>query len=61
MFQGEPLKMMVGFMLVQGLEQLYQFVKKNGWNQITEVMEQPWDGKTCSVTTIDGSVLTFFE
>jgi AraC family transcriptional regulator len=61
MFRGEPLKMMVGFMLVQGVEQLYRFVKKNGWNQITEVKEQPWGGKTCSVTTIDGSVLTFFE
>jgi hypothetical protein len=46
-------------MLVQGVEQLYQFVKKNGWNQISEVIEQPWGGKTCSVTTIDGSILTF--
>jgi len=61
MFKGEPLKMMVGFMLVQGIDQLYQFVKKNGWNQITEVKEQPWGGKTCSVTTTDGSILTFFE
>ncbi len=61
MFRGEPLNRMVGFMLVQGVEQLYQYVKKNGWNQITEVIEQPWGGKTCSVTTIDGSVLTFFE
>lgn len=61
MFKGEPLKMMVGFMLVQGVEQLYRFVKKNGWNHITEVQEQPWGGKTCSVTTIDGSILTFFE
>lgn len=61
MFKGEPLNRMVGFMLVQGVEQLYQFVKMNGWNQITEVKEQPWGGKTCSVTTIDGSILTFFE
>lgn len=53
--------MMIGFMLVQGVEQLYRFVKKNGWNQITEVKEQPWGGKTCSVTTVDGSILTFFE
>ncbi|HKL98872.1 MAG TPA: helix-turn-helix domain-containing protein [Mobilitalea sp.] len=61
MFKGEPLKMMVGFMLIQGVDQLYQFVKKNGWNQITEIKEEPWGGKTCSVTTIDGSSLTFFE
>lgn len=61
MFQGEPLQMMVGFMLVQGVEQLHRFVKKKGWNHITEVKDQPWGGKTCSVTTIDGSILTFFE
>lgn len=61
MFKGEPLKVMVGFMMVQGVEQLYQFVKKNGWNQITDVKEQPWGGNTCSITTIDGSILKFFE
>lgn len=61
LFMGEPQQMMVAFMLVQGIEQLYQFVKKKGWNQITEIKEEPWGGKTCSVTTIDGSILTFFE
>ena len=61
LFRGEPFNMMVGFMLVQGIEQLYGFVRRNGWNQITEVKEQPWGGKTCSITTIDGSILTFFE
>ncbi len=61
LFKGEPLQMMVGFMLVQGVEQLYNYVKKNGWNQISEVKLEPWGGKTCSVITIDGSVLSFFE
>lgn len=61
MFKGDSLQRMVGFMLVQGVEQLYEFVKKSGWNQITEVITEPWGGKTCEVTTIDGSVLKFFE
>lgn len=61
LFRGEPIKRTVGFMLVQGVDQLYSYVKSQGWNQITEVQSQPWGGKTCSVTTIDGSVLTFFE
>ena len=61
MFNGEPLKHMVGFMLVQGVENLYTFVKSRGWNEISDVEVQPWGGKTCSVTTIDGSILTFFE
>ena len=61
MFKGDPLPMMVAFMLVQGVEQLYEFVKMNGWNQITEAITEPWGGKTCEVTTIDGSILKFFE
>lgn len=61
MFRGEPSERTVGFMLVQGVEQLHAYVKSHGWNQITDVVAQPWGGKTCSVTTIDGSILTFFE
>lgn len=61
MFRGGPIQRTVGFMLVQGVEQLYSYVKAQGWNDITEVQSQPWGGKTCSVTTIDGSILTFFE
>lgn len=61
MFKGEPLPRMVGFMLVQGIDKLYKFVKKSGWNQITAVTTELWGGKTCKVTTIDGSVLEFFE
>lgn len=61
MFKGEPLLMMVGFMLVQGVEQLHKYVKNSGWKQITEVITEPWGGKTCEVTTIDGSILKFFE
>jgi AraC family transcriptional regulator len=61
MFQGEPLKIVVGFMLVQGIEQLYSFAKRNGWEKVTKVVAEPWGGKTCEVTTIDGSILKFFE
>ncbi|MCD2347844.1 VOC family protein [Clostridium guangxiense] len=61
MFKGKPIQTMVGFMLVQGIDQLYEFVKKSGWNQIAEVITEPWGGKTCEVITIDGSILRFFE
>lgn len=61
MFNGDPLPIMAAFILVQGIEQLYSFAKKSGWNQITEVITEPWGGKTCQVTTIDGSILKFFE
>ena len=61
LFNGEPSKGVVGFIMVQGLEKFRQFVLTNGWDQITEIEVQPWGGNECRVTTIDGSVLRFFE
>lgn len=61
LFKGEPEERVVGFMLITGVDNLYKFIKLNGWNKVTEVKEEVWGGKTCSVTTIDGCVLTFFE
>lgn len=61
LFLGEPQKRIVGFMLIQGVEQLYSFVKKNGWDNISEVITESWGAKTCEVTTIDGCILKFFE
>lgn len=61
MFFGEPSKRTVAFMRVEGIEQLYSFVKKNGWDQITEIKTQQWGGKECDVTTIDGSIMRFFQ
>ena len=61
LFKGEPSKGEVGFINIQGLNTFYQFVKDNGWNQISDIYEQPWGAKECSVTTIDGSIIRFFE
>jgi len=61
-FLGEPSQGQVGFMVVQGgLDNLYNFVKGNGWDKITEPVAQPWGARACFVTTIDGSVLQFTE
>lgn len=60
-FNGEPHKRTTAFINVQDIGKLYSFVKENGWNEITEVKKQPWGGKTCHVTTIDDSILTFCE
>lgn len=61
MFKGEPIKRMISFMLVSDVQKLYDFVKDNDWNEITEVEKEPWGGKICSVTTVDGSILRFFD
>ena len=62
LFKGEPaVGTFVGFIRLQGLEQFRNFVLANGWEQVTEIYPQPWGAKECQVTTVDGSVLRFFE
>ena len=61
LFIGQPSKQTVAFMRVEGIEQLYAFVKNSGWTQITEIKTQPWGGKECDVITIDGNVMRFFQ
>lgn len=58
---GEPVKNVIAFMCVEGLDELHAFVKKSGWKQITDIIEEPWGARECQVTTIDGSILKFFE
>ncbi len=61
MFVGEPGGGEISFMQVQGIESLYEHVTKSGWDKITPVEVQPWGGKVCRVTTIDGYVIRIFE
>ncbi len=61
MFYGEPIQGLVAFMQVQGIDALYQYVKFHNWERISEVTQEPWGGKTCTVTTTDGCLLRFFE
>jgi len=62
LFRGEAAKgVVVGFIMVQGLERFRQFVLGNGWNEITEIVPQPWGANECSVTTIDGCIIRVFE
>ncbi|MBE5893285.1 MAG: helix-turn-helix domain-containing protein [Lachnospiraceae bacterium] len=61
MFYGEPSNKVVAFMRVDNIENLYAHVKRSGWNQIGEITKQPWGGKECCVTTVDGGELKFFQ
>ena len=60
-FCGTPESCMISFMQVKGIDKMYDYVKFNGWDKITEVVTQPWGGKTCSLTTIDGYIINIFE
>jgi len=61
LFRGEASRGVVGFIMVQGLEEFRRFVLANGWEQISQIEAQPWGANECFITTIDGCVLRFFE
>lgn len=61
MFKGEPEPRVISFMQVQGIEKMYEYITSKGWDKITEIIIQPWGGKTCSLTTIDGYIINIFE
>lgn len=61
LFLGEPVQGVVGFIMVQGLEKLREMVINKGWKQVSGIEPQPWGANEFRITTIDGSVLRFFE
>lgn len=61
MFFGEPENRVISFMQVQGIEKMHQYITSKGWDKITEIVIQPWGGKTCELTTVDGYVIRIFE
>lgn len=61
MFRGEPTTQIVAFMRVDSIDNLHAYVKKNGWTQISEITTQHWGGRECTVTTIDGCTMRFFQ
>lgn len=60
-FCGTPQSRTISFMQVNGIEKMYDYAISNGWDKITKVEIQPWGGKTCSLTTIDGYTINMFE
>ena len=61
MFCGEPEPHVISFMQVSEIEKMYEYITSKGWDKITEIVIQPWGGKTCSLTTIDGYIINIFE
>ena len=61
MFYGKPEERVISFMQVQGIEKMRDYIVAKGWDKISEIIIQPWGGKTCNVTTIDGYIINIFE
>lgn len=61
LFMDKPQPRAISFMQVQDIEKMYAYIKSKGWDKITKVVTQPWGGKTCSITTIDGYIINVFQ
>ncbi|MDE6442633.1 MAG: hypothetical protein K2L12_07790 [Clostridia bacterium] len=60
-FRGKPEHCVISFMQVQNIDKMYAYIISKGWDKITKVKTQPWGGKTCSITTIDGYIINVFQ
>nr|MBR4281901.1 hypothetical protein [Clostridia bacterium] len=61
LFRGTPQPRLISFMQVTDIQRLHDYVTAHGWTQITDIVTQPWGGKTCSLTTIDGYIINIFQ
>ena len=61
LMRGEPSKTVTGFMKVWGLNNLRQRTIDNGWTKMTPIEEQFWGANLFTMTTGDGSLITFYE
>lgn len=61
LFSGQPDSRLISFMQVNDIEAMYQYITAKGWEDITHVKAQPWGGKTCTLTTIDGYRISLFD
>ena len=48
-------------MQVDHVANLWDFVLKNGWQQVGELQHQHWGALECDVTTPDGGTIRFFQ
>lgn len=39
----------------------YSYVIESGWTEISAVTSKPWGAKACTIQTIDGCKMKFFE
>lgn len=60
LFYGAPKTGMTALIKLSGIERLHALVTGSGWTEITDIKQEPWGSKTCTVTTCDKNLLRFF-
>lgn len=61
LWYGDAAQKVVAFIRVNSLEKMRGYVVEQGWDKISGIYESGLSPKTCDVTTIDGSILYFYE
>lgn len=59
LFYGEPLKRVVGYITVDNVDIIHDYILLNGWEKITDIVMKPWGARECTVTTPDGGSIIF--
>ncbi|MDO5519021.1 MAG: hypothetical protein Q4G58_00875 [bacterium] len=57
LFLGEPSQGVAAYIVVDNARQVYEYIMRSGWREVSKVVEQPWGGLEFTVKTIDGSIL----
>lgn len=61
LFYGVPTSQLVGLIRVDNVQNLHDHVLQSGWTQVSSITKQHWGGQECTVTTVDGCQLKFFQ
>lgn len=61
LWYGDTPQKVIAFVKVKSIEKMRGYVVEQCWTKISEIYDSALSPKTCDVTTIDGSILYFFE
>lgn len=59
LLNGEPVKRVIGYITVDHVENIHDYIVLSGWKKITDIVHRPWGARECSVTTPDGGIIKF--
>lgn len=61
LWPGEPSTQTLALIQISDVSALREHVLRQGWTQVSDIHATGASGKTCELTTVDGSRLWFFE
>ncbi|WP_167957027.1 helix-turn-helix domain-containing protein [Anaerosporobacter faecicola] len=59
LFYGEALQRVIGYITVDHVDPLRNYILQSGWTKVTEILFTPWGAREFSVTTPDDGEIRF--